>query len=57
MIARLDEHFNKDDSVDSQRKRLERVRFNKSQSKSEKLRKLKMEFKQNLEANKDKDLD
>lgn len=57
MISRLDEHFNKDDSVESQRKRLERIKFNKSQSKSEKLRKVKMEFKQNLEANKTQDLD
>lgn len=57
MIARLDDHINKDDSVENQRKRLERVKFNKSQSKSEKLRKMKLEFKKNLEANKSKDLD
>lgn len=52
MIAKLDEFYNKEDSVENQRKRLERTKFNKSQSKSEKLRKLKMEFKQNLEENK-----
>lgn len=52
MIAKLDEFYNKEDSLENQRKRLERTKFNKSQSKSEKLRKLKMEFKQNLEENK-----
>lgn len=57
LIAKLDEHLNHDDSVDNQRKRLERAKFNKSQSKSEKLRKMKLEFKQNLEANKSHDLD
>lgn len=54
MIVKLDDHFNKEDSIENQRKRLERIKYNKSQSKSEKLRKLKMEFK---EANKLNDLD
>lgn len=56
MIAKLDELFNQEDSVENQRKRLEKVKTYKAQSKSEKLRRLKMEFKQNLEKNKN-DLD
>lgn len=54
MIVKLDNHFNKDDSVENQHKRLELVKNKKAQSKSEKLRKLKLEFK---EANKNQDLD
>lgn len=54
MIVKLDNHFNKEDSAENQRKRLEQVKSKKAQSKSEKLRKLKMEFK---EANKNQDLD
>lgn len=54
MIDKLDTHFNKDESVESQRKRLEKVKYNKAQSKSEKLRKLKMEFKENLKAENNK---
>lgn len=48
LIARLDDHYNGEDSVGNQMKRLERVKYNKASSKSEKLRKLKMDFKQNL---------
>lgn len=57
MLSKLDELLNKEDSVDNQRKRFEKVKYIKAQSKSEKLRKLKMEFKQNLDANKKNDLD
>lgn len=57
MIAKLDEHYNKEDSVENQKSRLERIKYNKSQSKKEKIRKLKLEFKQNLEANKDRDVE
>lgn len=57
MVTKLDDLYNKDESIENQRKRFERVRFNKSQSKSEKLRKLKMEFKQNQEANKNQDVE
>lgn len=53
LVERLDEHFNKEDSVENQRKRLEKVKLNKANSKSEKLRKLKLEFKKNLEENKE----
>lgn len=53
MVERLDEHFNKEDSVENQRKRLEKVKLHKANIKSEKLRKLKMEFKKSLEENKD----
>lgn len=49
MVVKLDGLFNKEESIESQRKRLDNVRRNKAQSKSEKLRKLKMEFKKNLE--------
>lgn len=55
MIAKLDAHYNKEESVENQKARLERVKFNKSQSKKEKTRKLKLEFKQNLELNKNID--
>lgn len=55
MIAKLDELYNAEDSVENQRKRLEKTKFSKAQSKSEKLRKLKMEFKKNLEENKKDD--
>lgn len=54
LITKLDNHFNKDESVESQRKRLELNKTKKAQSKSDKLRKLKMEFK---EANKNQDSD
>lgn len=53
MIEKLDELFNKEDSVENQRKRMEKVKLNKAQSKSEKLRKLKMDFKKNLDENKE----
>lgn len=46
LIAKLDELYNKEDSVDNQRKRLERVKYNKNQSKNEKLRKMKLEAKE-----------
>ncbi|CRK95592.1 CLUMA_CG009051, isoform A [Clunio marinus] len=52
LIAKLDEHFNKDDSINKQRERLERIKYLKAQSKSEKLRKIKMEFKKQQEENK-----
>lgn len=55
MIAKLDDLYNKEDSVENQRKRLERAKYNKYLSKSEKLRNLKMEFKKSLEASKDQD--
>lgn len=57
MVLKLDDFLNKEDSVENQRKRLERVKYNKLQSKSEKLRKRKMEFKKNLEANKSQALE
>lgn len=57
MIAKLDDLLNKEDSVENQRQRFEKVKYNKAKSKSEKLRKLKLEFKQNIEANKKEDLD
>ena len=46
MITKLDNLINQDDSVESQRKRLELTKVKKAQSKSEKIRKLKMEFKE-----------
>lgn len=49
MIAKLDELMNGPDSVENQRKRLERVKQIKSKSKSEKLRKVKSDFKKSLE--------
>jgi peptide chain release factor len=46
MITKLDNHLNHEDSVENQRKRLEQSKHKKAQSKSEKLRKLKLEFKE-----------
>lgn len=57
MIEKLDLLYNKEDSVENQQKRIDRVKYNKAQSKSEKLRKRKLEFKQNLEVNKSENLD
>lgn len=57
MTAKLDELLNKEDSVENQRKHLENVKYRKAQNRSEKLRKLKKEFKQNLEANEKQNLD
>jgi len=53
MIAKLDDLYNNEDSVENQRKRLERAKYNKNLSRSEKLRNRKMEFKKNLEESKD----
>lgn len=46
LIAKLDELYNKENSVVNQRKRLEQVKYNKNQSKSEKLRKMKLDAKE-----------
>jgi peptide chain release factor len=51
MIAKLDEFYNKEESVENQRKRLERAKTNKAESKAAKLRERKMEFKRSLEEN------
>jgi hypothetical protein len=53
MINRLDEFYNKEMSVENQRKRLEKEKSVKRQNKNDKLRKLKIEFKKNLESIKD----
>jgi protein subunit release factor B len=49
MLDKLDEYYNKEMSVENQRKRLEKEKSLKRQSKNDKLRKLKMEFKKGLE--------
>lgn len=49
MINKLDNLFNKEMSVENQKKRLEKEKSLKRQNKNEKLRKLKMEFKKNTE--------
>lgn len=56
MIAKLDEFFNKEDSVENQRKRLEKIKFSKMQSKNLKLRDLKAKFKEGLDDDKTKNL-
>lgn len=45
---KLDEFYNKEMSVENQIKRIEKEKSLKRQSKNEKLKKLKIEFKQNL---------
>lgn len=57
LLAKLDELYNNEDSVANQRKRLEKTKTVKAQSKSEKIRKLKAEFKQNLEVEKSRDVE
>lgn len=54
LIKRLDELFNKEDSVENQIKKLEKEKQLKSKRKSDKLRQMKAEFKQKLiDENKD----
>lgn len=48
LIKKLDELFNKEDSVENQMKKLEKEKQLKSKRKSEKLRQLKLEFKQKM---------
>lgn len=57
MITKLDNFYNKEDSVENQRKRLERAKSIKNQSRSEKLRNIKMEFKKNLAENKSNEVE
>ncbi|KAG5679290.1 hypothetical protein PVAND_008868 [Polypedilum vanderplanki] len=49
LINKLDEYYNKEMSVENQKKRLEKEKSLKRQSKNDKLRKLKIEFKKSLE--------
>lgn len=48
LIAKLDNHFNKEDSVENQMKKMEKEKQTKNNKKSEKLRQLKKEFKDKL---------
>lgn len=49
LLAKLDEHFNKDMSVENQIKRIDKEKSLKRESKEKKLRMLKYEFKKKLE--------
>lgn len=49
LLDKLDEYYNKEMSVENQRKRLEKEKSLKRQSKNDKLRKLKIAFKNNLD--------
>jgi peptide chain release factor len=48
LIKKLDEHFNKENSVENQIKMMEKEKNLKNQKRSEKLRQLKKEFKQKM---------
>jgi peptide chain release factor len=48
LIKKLDEHFNKENSVENQIKKLEKEKQMKNSKRSEKLRQLKKEFKQKI---------
>ncbi|KAL7051428.1 hypothetical protein ACKWTF_004464 [Chironomus riparius] len=50
LINKLDELYNKEMSVENQRKRLEKKKSVKRHGKNDKLRRLKIEFKKNLES-------
>jgi peptide chain release factor len=54
LVNKLDEFYNKENSVENQLKRLEKAKSLKQQSKNEKLRKIKLEFKLKVEAEKNK---
>lgn len=54
LVNKLDELYNKEMSVENQIKRIEKDKSLKRQSKHEKLKKLKIEFKQKLEEDENK---